>query len=199
MTKNQGPDTEDEHRERMRALQTEMRAAIREAKDRRGLLIVHTGDGKGKTTAAFGMLARSLAHGQRCAVIQFIKSGSDAVERLFRGPLLSWHRVGEGFTWDTQSRAKDIAGCEEGWKLAVGYLKSPETDFLLLDELNVVLDFDYLPKEEVLAALRAKWAEQHVVVTGRNACPEIIGLADLVRDEGDQAPFQVGREGAGWN
>jgi cob(I)alamin adenosyltransferase len=193
MTKNHEPESEAGHRERMKALQTEMRAAMREAKDRRGLLIVHTGDGKGKTTAAFGMLARSLAHGQRCAVIQFIKSGSDAVEKLLRGPLLSWHRVGEGFTWDTQSRARDIASCQEGWRLALGYLKSPETDFLLLDELNVVLDFNYLPKDEVLAALRAKWPSQHVVVTGRNACPEIIGLADLVTEMREiKHPFKAG-------
>jgi cob(I)alamin adenosyltransferase len=182
-----------EHKKRMRALQAKVRAKMRAAKDRRGLIIVHTGDGKGKTTAAFGMLARMLAHGRRCAVIQFIKAGSDAVEKLLRRPLLNWHRVGDGFTWDTQDRAADIASCKAGWKFALGYLKSPDIDFLLLDELNVVLSFDYLPKDEVLSALRAKRPDQHVVITGRNACPELIALADLVTEMKEiRHPFNAG-------
>ena len=181
------------HKGRMKTLQAKVRAAMRAAKDNRGLIIVHTGNGKGKTTAAFGMLARMLAHGRRCAVIQFIKSGSDAVEKLLRRPNLSWHRVGDGFTWDTQDRAADIASCREGWRLALGYLKAKETDFLLLDELNVVLAFGYLPRKEVLAALRAKRPDQHVVITGRNACRELIDLADLVTEMKEiKHPFNSG-------
>lgn len=187
------PNAQSAHKGRMKTLQAKVRAAMRAAKDNRGLIIVHTGNGKGKTTAAFGMLARMLAHGRRCAVIQFIKSGSDAVEKLLRRPDLSWHRVGDGFTWDTQDRAADIASCREGWRLALGYLKAKETDFLLLDELNVVLAFGYLPRKEVLAALRAKRPDQHVVITGRNACRELIDLADLVTEMKEiKHPFNSG-------
>lgn len=181
------------HRERMKALQAEMHAKMRAAREERGLLIVHTGDGKGKTTAAFGMLVRQLGHGARCVVIQFIKSKVDAVETCLAGPLLCWHRVGEGFTWDTQNREKDIARCREGWALAEAYLKSGDVDFLLLDELNIVLRYDYLPREEVLAALKAKRADQHVVVTGRGALPELVEMADLVTEMKEiKHPFRAG-------
>lgn len=186
-------ETEEEHRERMRILQEEMRAKVRAARDRRGLIIVHTGNGKGKTTAGFGMLTRMLAHGRRCAVVQFIKSSNDAVERLLRGPLLTWNHVGDGFTWDTQNRAADIACCEEGWRIAQRHFADPEMDFILLDELNVVLQFDYLPRAEVLAALRAKRPDQHIVITGRNAHPELIELADLVTEMTEiKHPFAQG-------
>lgn len=182
-----------EHREQMKALQAEIHAKMRAAREERGLLIVHTGDGKGKTTAAFGMLVRQLGHGGRCAVIQFIKSKVDAVETCLAGPLLRWHRVGEGFTWDTQNREQDIARCREGWTLALEYLKSEDVDFLLLDELNIVLSYDYLPRAEVLAALRTKRRDQHVVVTGRGAQPELMEMADLVTEMKDiKHPFRVG-------
>jgi cob(I)alamin adenosyltransferase len=185
--------TDEEHREAMQALQEEMHAKMRAAREKRGLIIVHTGNGKGKTTAAFGILTRMLAHGRRCAVIQFIKSGHDAVEKLLRGPNLEWHRVGEGFTWDTQNRALDIASCREGWNLALGYLQSKDIDLILLDELNIVLSYDYLPKQEILAALRAKRADQHVVITGRNAPEELIALADLVTEMREvKHPFKEG-------
>lgn len=181
------------HRDQMKALQTEMHAKMRAAREERGLLIVHTGDGKGKTTAAFGMLVRQLGHGGRCAVIQFIKSKVDAVETCLAGPLLRWHRVGDGFTWDTQNREKDIARCREGWVLAKTYLESSDVDFLLLDELNIVLSFDYLPRAEVIDALRGKRRDQHVVVTGRGALPELMEMADLVTEMKDiKHPFRVG-------
>jgi cob(I)alamin adenosyltransferase len=187
------PATEAEHRAAMQALQAEMDAKIRAAQEKRGLVIVHTGDGKGKSTAAFGMLARMIAHGRRCAVIQFIKSGHDAAERALRGPLLEWHSVGGGFTWDTQDRAADIARCREGWVLACGFFKNPQIDFVLLDELNIVLAHDYLPKDEVIAALRAKHPDQHVVITGRGALPELIALADLVTEMRElKHPFTAG-------
>lgn len=186
------PDS-NEHQKQMQALQAEMHAKMRAAREERGLLLVHTGDGKGKTTAAFGMLVRQLGHGGRCAVIQFIKSKVDAVESFLAGPLLRWHRVGEGFTWDTQDRERDIARCREGWALAQTYLNSDDVDFLLLDELNVVLAFDYLPKADVIAALKAKRRDQHVVVTGRGALPELIEIADLVTEMKEiKHPFRVG-------
>jgi len=185
--------SDDAHREQMEALQAEMHAKMRAAKERRGLLIVHTGHGKGKTTAAFGMIARMLAYGKKCAVIQFIKSGGDPVEKLFRGPNLSWHRVGDGFTWDTQNRAADIASCREGWALALGFFENPEIDFVLLDELNIVLAYDYLPLEEVLTALRARRVDQHIVITGRDAKPALIELADLVTEMRElKHPFKAG-------
>ncbi len=187
------PATETAHRAAMQALQAEMEAKIRAAQEKRGLVIVHTGDGKGKSTAAFGMLARMLAHGRRCAVIQFIKSGHDAAERVLRGPLLEWHSVGGGFTWDTQDRAADIARCREGWALACGYFQNPEIGFVLLDELNIVLAHDYLRKDEVLAALRAKHPSQHVVITGRGALPELLALADLATEMRElKHPFKTG-------
>ena len=187
------PESEAEHRARMEKLQAEMREKVEAAREKRGLVIVHTGNGKGKTTAAFGMLARMLAHGRGCAVVQFIKSGGDAVEKLLRGPLLRWHRVGDGFTWDTQNRAADIASCREGWRLACGYFQDPAVSFVLLDELNVALAFEYLPKDEVLAALRSRRPGQHVVITGRGALPEIMDYADLVTEMKEiKHPFNAG-------
>lgn len=186
-------ETEEEHRLRMQALQSEMRARTRAATERRGLVIVHTGDGKGKTTAAFGIVARMLAHGRRCAVVQFIKSGNDAVERLFRGPLISWEHFGDGFTWDTQDRAGDIASCRAGWSAALAHLASPDVDLVLLDELNVVLAFGYLQLDEVLAALKAKRLDQHVIITGRGAKPGLVEVADLVTEMREiKHPFQSG-------
>ncbi len=191
-TNRQNPD-EAAHREAMQALQAEMREKMRAAKEKRGLIIVHTGDGKGKTTAAFGMLVRMLAHGRRCAVIQFIKSGHDAVEKLLQGPNLQWHRIGDGFTWDTQNRASDIASCREGWRLAMQFFASEEIDFVLLDELNIVLSYEYLSKDEVLAGLKARRPNQHVVITGRNAPAELIELADLVTEMREiKHPFKTG-------
>jgi cob(I)alamin adenosyltransferase len=185
--------TEAEHREQMQALQTEMHAKIKAAREKRDLLIVHTGDGKGKSTAAFGMLVRMLGHGRRCAVIQFIKGGDHATEKLLRGPLLSWHNVGDGFTWDTQNRSADVARCREGWALACDYLRNPDVKFLLLDELNIALAHDYLPVDEVLAALRDRVPGKHVVITGRGAPEKLIAAADLVTEMREiKHPFATG-------
>ncbi len=188
------PDSTDhEHREAMQDLQAEMEARIKMAQEKRGLVIVHTGDGKGKSSAAFGMLARMLAHRRKCGVVQFIKSGTDAVERVLRGPLLEWRSVGGGFTWDTQDRAADIASCRAGWEIAGRFFHDPEVQFVLLDELNVVLSCNYLPLDEVLAALRAKRRDQHIVITGRGAAPGLIELADLVTEMREvKHPFKTG-------
>ena len=166
----------------MKTLQGKVRATMRAAKARRGLIIVHTGNGKGKTTAAFGMLARMLAHGRTCAVVQFIKSGNDAVEKLLRRPTLSWHRVGDGFTWDTQDRAADIASARRGWDAAMQMLISGEYDMLILDELNVILKYEYLALDEVLQAFAQRPANLHIVVTGRHAPEALMAAADLVTE-----------------
>ncbi len=185
--------SDEQHREQMQALQAEMHAKMRAAKTKRGLLIVHTGDGKGKTTAAFGMLVRMLAHGKKCGVVQFIKNGADPLERFLQNPNLLWHRVGNGFTWDSQNRAADIASCREGWAYAQAFFQDPTIDFVLLDELNIVLAYDYLPKDEVLGALRAKRESQHIVATGRQALPELMEMADLVTEMREvKHPFQAG-------
>lgn len=190
---NPSPPSEEEHRRQMQALQKEMRARIAAAKEKRDLLIVHTGDGKGKSTAAFGLLVRMLAHGRRCAVIQFIKSGDTAVERKLADPLLTWHRVGDGFTWDTQNRAGDIARCREGWDIACGYLRDSAVQFLLLDELNIALAHDYLPADEVVAAFRDRAPGKHVVVTGRGAPAALVEAADLVTEMREiKHPFAAG-------
>jgi cob(I)alamin adenosyltransferase len=185
--------TEEEHRERMKALQAEMHAKIKAAREKKDLVIVHTGNGKGKTTAAFGMLTRMLGHGKRCAVIQFIKSGDAAAERLLRGPLLEWHCKGDGFTWDTQNRAADVARCREGWDLACGYLRDPGVSLLVLDELNIALAHDYLPVGEVVEALRGRAPGKHVVITGRGAPQALVDEADLVTEMREiKHPFEKG-------
>ena len=151
----------------------------------KGLLIVHTGPGKGKSTAAFGLALRMLGHGRRVGVVQFIKGAWTTGERaaLARfGDLLTWHTMGEGFTWETQDRARDIAAARRAWTRATELLRDPALSLLVLDELNIALRYDYLPLEEVLAALAARPAMLHVVVTGRNAPPALREAADLVTE-----------------
>lgn len=171
-----------DHEARMQALQAEMQAKMAAARERKGLLIVHTGDGKGKTTAALGMLLRALGHGFPCAVLQFIKGDRPTAESLLASPLLSWERVGEGFTWDTQDLARDTAKAREGWEKALARMADPDLKFLLLDELNIVLAYGYLPVDEVVEALKAKRGDLHVVVTGRGAPEPLIAIADLVTE-----------------
>jgi cob(I)alamin adenosyltransferase len=151
----------------------------------KGLLIVHTGSGKGKSTAAFGLLLRALGHGWPCGVVQFIKGGWETGERraLARfSDLVSWHTMGEGFTWETQDRARDVKAAELAWAKAQELMADPRIRLLLLDELNIALRYDYLPLAEVVAALRGRRPELHIVVTGRNAKPDLIEAADLVTE-----------------
>ena len=186
-------ETESAHRAAMQEKQREMRELMAAAKDKRGLTIVHTGNGKGKSTAAFGMVTRMLGHGKRCVVVQFIKSGDAATERNLRCPQLAWHRCGEGFTWDTQNRAGDIESVRTGWEIAVQAMQNPEVSLVLLDELNIALAFDYLPVDEVLGALRERQPHQHVVFTGRDAPAELIEQADLVTEMREiKHPFRAG-------
>jgi cob(I)alamin adenosyltransferase len=162
----------------------------------RGLLIVHTGKGKGKSTAAFGMVFRAIGHGMRAGVVQFVKGAWSTGERvvLERFPdLVTVKAMGEGFTWETQDRARDIAHARAGWEEAKRMIADPGLRMVLLDELNIVLRYDYLPLDEVLDVLRAKPADKHVIVTGRNAKEELIELADLVTEmELIKHPFRSG-------
>jgi len=151
----------------------------------KGLLIVHTGPGKGKSTAAFGLALRMLGHGRRVGVVQFIKGAWNTGERAVLegfGPLVSWHSLGEGFTWNTQDRARDVAACRRAWERSRELLREPDLALLILDELNIALRYDYLPLDEVLAGLQGRRSDLHVVVTGRNARPALIEAADLVTE-----------------
>ena len=173
------------HAEKM-AKRKAARAKILATKtEERGLVILHTGTGKGKSTAAFGMVMRCLGHGMRVGIVQFIKGAWDTGERhvLERFPdLVTCRAMGEGFTWDTQDRARDIAAARAAWEMAKAMIADPSYKLVLLDELNIVLRYDYLPLDEVMAALKAKPRDLHLVVTGRNAKPELIEIADLVTE-----------------
>jgi cob(I)alamin adenosyltransferase len=151
----------------------------------RGLLIVHTGKGKGKSTAAFGMAMRCIGHGMPVGIVQFVKgawhSGERAVFERFP-ELVTLRTMGEGFTWDTQDRARDMAAARRAFEVAQEMIRDPRYRLIVLDELNIVLRYDYLPLEEVLAALQSKPRDLHLVVTGRNAKPELIEIADLVTE-----------------
>jgi cob(I)alamin adenosyltransferase len=162
----------------------------------KGLLIVHTGKGKGKSTAAFGMIFRALGHGMPVAIIQFVKGKWQTGERVALekfGDLVSINTMGEGFTWDTQDRQRDIAAARGAWERAKALISAGKHKIVLLDELNIVLRYDYLPLAEVVAFLRDKPADVHVIVTGRNAADELIEAADLVTEmEVIKHPFRAG-------
>jgi cob(I)alamin adenosyltransferase len=173
------------HREKMARRQAARRKVLATKTEERGLLIVHTGAGKGKSTAAFGMVLRCLGHGMRVGIVQFVKGAWGTGERtvLARFPdLVTMRAMGEGFTWETQDRARDIAAARAAWELAKAMIGDPGYRLVLLDELSIVLRYDYLPVEEVVAVLKAKPRDLHVVVTGRNAPPELIEAADLVTE-----------------
>ena len=150
----------------------------------KGLLIVNTGPGKGKSTAAFGLLVRALGHGWKVGVVQFGKGGWESGERkVLEGlPGVSWHTLGEGFTWETQDRARDVAAAEAAWAVAHEMLQNPDLGLVVLDELNIALKYQYLDADRVVADLRARPRMQHVVVTGRGAPPALVEAADTVTD-----------------
>ncbi len=183
------------------------KARIKAAKDKlyasktieKGLLIVHTGTGKGKSTAAWGLAMRCLGHGLKLGVVQFVKGRRETGERqlLERFPELVTIKVmGEGFTWETQDKARDIEAAEAAWRETEKMLQDPDLHMVILDELNIVLRYDYLSLERVLDALRNKRPDLHVVVTGRNAKPELIEAADLVTEMTlVKHPFRQGVKG----
>ena len=151
----------------------------------KGLLIVHTGKGKGKSTAAFGLMVRALGRGFRCGVVQFGKGAWQSGERTAIkrfGDQVQWHTLGEGFTWETQDRARDVAAAERAWEATEKLMADPTVRFIVLDELNIALRYDHLDLAKVVAALKARRHDQHIVVTGRNAKPEMIDAADLVTE-----------------
>jgi cob(I)alamin adenosyltransferase len=162
----------------------------------KGLLIVHTGKGKGKSTAAFGMVFRCIGHGMKAGVVQFVKGAWATGERsvLEKFPeLVTIKAMGEGFTWETQDRERDIAHARAGWEEAKRMIADPDYKLVLLDELNIVLRYDYLPADEIIETLRNKPADKHVIVTGRNAKEELIEIADLVTEmEQVKHPFRSG-------
>ncbi len=177
-------DLDSRYKTRMARKKALIEANIARASDERGLLIVLTGNGKGKSTSAFGMVARALGHGMKVGVAQFIKSRTDTGEEAFLGrqPGVEWHVLGDGFTWDTQDRAGDIATARRGWDVAQRMLADASFELVVLDELTYLLSYGYLDQAAVLEAIATRPLMQHVVVTGRGAQPALIGLADTVSE-----------------
>jgi cob(I)alamin adenosyltransferase len=179
-----GTDLNRRHAARMARKKALIDSKIEAANIERGLLLVNTGNGKGKSTAAFGLLARALGHGMKTAVVQFVKGRSDTGEEAFfkQNPSVDWHVMGEGFTWETQNRERDIAAAQQGWEVARTHLQDTAIGLVVLDELNIVLKSKYLDLDTVLDDLVARPSMQHVVVTGRAAPAELVALADTVTD-----------------
>jgi cob(I)alamin adenosyltransferase len=185
--RDQGSDDAgaDRHRAKMRR-----RKAVQDAEvasktiAEKGLLLVHTGPGKGKSTAAFGLVLRALGHGWKVGVVQFGKGAWETGERamLTRLGEVSWYTLGEGFTWETQDRSRDVAAAERAWSKAIELMADPTVRLLVLDELNIALRYGHLAITDVVAALAARRPDLHVIVTGRNAKPELIEAADLVTE-----------------
>jgi cob(I)alamin adenosyltransferase len=186
----------ERHKARMAKRKAVQDAEVAAKTNEKGLLIVNTGPGKGKSTAAFGLALRMLGHGRRIGVVQFIKGAWGTGERdafAIFGDRVIWHTMGEGFTWETQDLRRDIAAAERGWDKACTLLADPTLSLVILDELNIALRYDYLPLDEVVAALAGKPEALSVVVTGRNAPAELIAIADTVtRMECVKHAFEAG-------
>ena len=177
--------TDAEHNEKMKKFQAAHEKKLAKKTVEKGLVIVHTGPGKGKTSAALGMVVRAIGHGMKVGVVQFIKGAMTTGEKAIfdRFPdLIEFKPMGEGFTWDTQNRARDVAVAREAWEEARRMIADPSYAMVVVDELNIVLRYDYLPVAEVLEALAAKPTMTHVIVTGRNAPQDLIDVADLVTE-----------------
>jgi cob(I)alamin adenosyltransferase len=186
MTDDKSPDEAERHRAKMANRKAAQDAEVAsKAITEQGLLIVHTGTGKGKSTAAFGLVLRMVGNGGKCAVVQFIKGAWNTGERTVLegfGELVSWHTLGEGFTWETQDKARDMAAAAKAWETAKQLMTDPDLKLIVLDELNIALRYDYLPLGEVVDTLTRRRPDLHVVVTGRNAKRELIEAADLVTE-----------------
>jgi cob(I)alamin adenosyltransferase len=175
----------ERHRAKMAKRKAVQDAEVAGKTIEKGLLIVHTGAGKGKSTAAFGLALRMLGRGRRIGVVQFIKGAWHSAERdalATFGDQVAWHTMGEGFTWETQDRARDLAAAERAWAKARELMADPSFSLIILDELNIALRYDYLDLGTVVAALAGRRTDLHVVVTGRNAKRELIAAADLVTE-----------------
>ncbi|MDD9920757.1 MAG: cob(I)yrinic acid a,c-diamide adenosyltransferase [Boseongicola sp.] len=180
-------DVTARHNEKMRKIKAARDEMMKTKTEEKGLIMVHTGSGKGKSSSGFGMIMRCIAHGMPCAVVQFIKGNWDTGEKTFLRERFEnecrFFVSGEGFTWETQDRERDIAAAQNGWKIAKEQILDPEIQFVLLDEINIALRYDYLDIDEVVDfLLTQKPTMTHVCLTGRNAKPELIEAADLVTD-----------------
>ena len=181
-------ETEDSarHKAKMAHRKAVQDAEVASKSVEKGLLMVHTGTGKGKSTAAFGLALRMIGRGRKVGVVQFIKGAWSTGEKLaleeMAPDMVEWHALGEGFTWETQDKARDIAACNRAWETAVAMMANPDFGLVVLDELNIALRYDYLPLADVLAGLAARPGDLHVVVTGRNAKAPLIEAADLVTE-----------------
>ena len=180
------PETDDSgYRKRMERRQEVQRQRVEERNKEKGLILVFTGQGKGKTTAGLGLVLRTLGHGERVAIVQFIKGGWEPGEaRALKafGDQVAWHALGEGFTWETQDRERDQQLVGEAWQTALGYLRDSNVKLVLLDELNVALKLGYIEADTVIAGLRERPELCHVAVTGRGAPNDLIEAADLVTE-----------------
>lgn len=180
-------DRAQRYRNRMQRKKEVIDAAIARADRTQGLLVVHTGNGKGKSSAAFGMIARALGHGLRVGVAQFIKGRSDTGEEAFfrNQPQVTWHVLGEGYTWDTQNLERDIATAQRGWAIVQAMLRDPAMELIVLDELTYPLKFGWLDLTMILNDLKNRPAMQHVIVTGRGAPEALCQLADTITEMTD--------------
>ena len=186
MTENVKQDEQERHRAKMANRKAAQDAEVAaKTIPEKGLLIVHTGTGKGKSTAAFGLVLRMVGNGRKCAVVQFIKGAWNTGERSVLegfGDMVRWQTLGEGFTWETQDKTRDMAAAAKAWETAKALMQDPEIKLIVLDEINIALRYDYLPLAEVVETLKARRPDLHVVVTGRNAKREMIEAADLVTE-----------------
>lgn len=193
---NESPERDERHLARMQRKKAVMDERIANSPDECGLLLILTGNGKGKSSSAFGMLARAMGHDMQCGVVQFIKGRNSTGEELFfrRFPeQVRYHVMGEGFTWETQDRQRDIAAAQAAWAVSCEMLRDPAIGLVILDELNIALKHGYLDLDQVISDLQARPPMQHVVVTGRGAKPELIDLADTVSEIGVvKHAFQAG-------
>ncbi len=184
--------TTEQYRRKMQRRKEVQEQRLAERTQEKGLIIVHTGNGKGKTTAALGMVLRSLGHGHRVAIVQFIKGAWEPAEKAVlaqwtvatpdKPAQLEFHAMGEGFTWETQDRERDQQKAQEAWQQALLFIRNPEFKLVLLDEVNVALKLGYLDVADVLAGLVEKPHDSHVILTGRGAPPALIEQADLVTE-----------------
>jgi cob(I)alamin adenosyltransferase len=184
--------TDDQYKRKMQRRKEVQDQRLAGMRTEKGLVIVHTGNGKGKTTAALGMVLRSLGHGHRVAIVQFIKGAWEPAEKAAfapwtlatdgQQPLLEFHAMGEGFTWETQDRERDTHTAQTAWAKALTFITQPDVKLTLLDEVNVALKLGYLTPAQVLAGLQEKPTDSHVILTGRGAPPALIDYADLVTE-----------------
>jgi len=174
----------ERHQNRMQRKKEIVDQKISEATQEKGVLVINTGNGKGKSSAAFGMLARALGHDMKAGVVQFIKGSFSTGEEAFfrRFPEVDYHVMGEGFTWETQNRDQDIATASAAWEKAKAMLSDEKYNLVILDELNIALKYKYIPIDDVISAVKHRPSMQHVVITGRAALEELVDIADTVTD-----------------